>query len=51
MRLRTPARDHRAEVRVPAANLVGEEVTLAFTYEWFRYERLMVAFRHRRGRP
>jgi acyl-CoA dehydrogenase len=34
------------DVRVPAANLVGEEGDgLAFTYEWFRYERLMIAAR------
>ena len=33
-------------VRVPAANLIGEEGDgLAFTYEWFRYERLMIAAR------
>ena len=34
------------EVRVPAGNLIGEEGDgLAFTYEWFRYERLMIAAR------
>jgi acyl-CoA dehydrogenase len=34
------------DVRVPAENLVGEEGDgLAFTYEWFRYERLMIAAR------
>jgi acyl-CoA dehydrogenase len=34
------------EVRVPAANLIGEEGDgLSFTYEWFRYERLMIAAR------
>jgi alkylation response protein AidB-like acyl-CoA dehydrogenase len=34
------------DVRVPAANLVGEEGDgLGFTYEWFRYERLMIAAR------
>jgi acyl-CoA dehydrogenase len=33
-------------VRVPAANLIGEEGDgLSFTYEWFRYERLMIAAR------
>jgi acyl-CoA dehydrogenase len=33
-------------VHVPAANLVGQEGEgLAFTYEWFRYERLMIAAR------
>ncbi len=33
-------------VRVPAANLIGEEGDgLDFTYEWFRYERLMIAAR------
>ncbi len=43
--------DHHAVVafddaRVPAANLIGEEGDgLAFTYEWFRYERLMIAAR------
>lgn len=34
------------DVRVPAANLIGEEGDgLAFTYAWFRYERLMIAAR------
>jgi acyl-CoA dehydrogenase len=34
------------DVRVPAENLIGEEGDgLAFTYEWFRYERLMIAAR------
>jgi acyl-CoA dehydrogenase len=34
------------DVRVPAANLVGEEGSgMAFTYAWFRYERLMIAAR------
>jgi acyl-CoA dehydrogenase len=34
------------DVRVPAGNLVGQEGDgLAFTYEWFRYERLMIAAR------
>ena len=34
------------DVRVPAENLVGEEGDgMAFTYEWFRYERLMIAAR------
>ncbi|MGZ8604358.1 MAG: acyl-CoA dehydrogenase family protein [Actinomycetota bacterium] len=33
-------------VRVPAGNLVGREGDgLDFTYEWFRYERLMIAAR------
>ncbi len=33
-------------VRVPAGNLIGEEGDgLAFTYAWFRYERLMIAAR------
>ncbi len=33
-------------VRVPAANLIGDEGDgMAFTYEWFRYERLMIAAR------
>jgi alkylation response protein AidB-like acyl-CoA dehydrogenase len=33
-------------VRVPASNLVGAEGDgLDFTYEWFRYERLMIAAR------
>jgi acyl-CoA dehydrogenase len=34
------------DARVPAANLVGAEGDgMAFTYEWFRYERLMIAAR------
>ena len=34
------------DARVPASNLVGQEGDgLAFTYEWFRYERLMIAAR------
>ncbi len=34
------------DVRVPVANLVGAEGDgLAFTYEWFRYERQMIAAR------
>jgi acyl-CoA dehydrogenase len=34
------------DVRVPASNLIGEEGDgLAFTYAWFRYERLMIAAR------
>ncbi|MEX1263038.1 MAG: acyl-CoA dehydrogenase family protein [Actinomycetota bacterium] len=34
------------DVRVPAANLVGKEGDgMSFTYEWFRYERLMIAAR------
>jgi acyl-CoA dehydrogenase len=34
------------EVRVPAANLVGEEGDgMQYAYEWFRYERLMIAAR------
>jgi len=34
------------DVRVPASHLIGEEGDgLAFTYEWFRYERLMIAAR------
>ncbi len=34
------------DVRVPAANLVGEEGGgMDFTYAWFRYERLMIAAR------
>jgi acyl-CoA dehydrogenase len=33
-------------VRVPVGNLIGEEGDgLSFTYEWFRYERLMIAAR------
>jgi acyl-CoA dehydrogenase len=34
------------DVRIPAANLVGREGDgMAFTHEWFRYERLMIAAR------
>ena len=34
------------DVRVPAANLVGEEGDgMSFTHAWFRYERLMIAAR------
>jgi acyl-CoA dehydrogenase len=34
------------DVRVPADHLVGDEGDgMAFTYEWFRYERLMIAAR------
>ena len=34
------------DVRVPAENLIGAEGDgMAFTYEWFRYERLMIAAR------
>ena len=34
------------DVRVPTDNLIGEEGDgLDFTYEWFRYERLMIAAR------
>jgi alkylation response protein AidB-like acyl-CoA dehydrogenase len=54
--VRTPAYSHTighehpivrfADVRVPAANLVGAEGDgMAFAYEWFRFERLMVAAR------
>jgi acyl-CoA dehydrogenase len=54
--VRTPAYTHTyadhhpllafEEVRVPAANLIGREGEgMAFTYEWFRYERLMIAAR------
>jgi len=54
--LRTPAYSHTishqhpvvafADVRVPASNLVGAEGDgMAFAYEWFRFERLMVAAR------
>ena len=33
-------------VRVPAANRIGEEGDgMEFTYDWFRYERLMIAAR------
>ncbi len=54
--IRTPAYTHTyadhhplvafEEVRVPVENLVGDEGDgMAFTYEWFRYERLMIAAR------
>jgi alkylation response protein AidB-like acyl-CoA dehydrogenase len=54
--LRTPAYSHTYAhhhwemafegVRVPASHLVGEEGDgMSFTYEWFRYERLMIAAR------
>jgi len=54
--LRTPAYSHQyaehhpivlfEDVRVPAANLVGQEGDgMGFTYEWFRYERHMIAAR------
>jgi acyl-CoA dehydrogenase len=54
--VRTPAYTHTIshhhpivafeDVRVPVANLVGAEGDgMAFAYEWFRYERLMVAAR------
>jgi alkylation response protein AidB-like acyl-CoA dehydrogenase len=54
--VRTPAYTHTYadhhplvafdDVRVPAANLIGDEGDgMAFTYEWFRYERLMIAAR------
>jgi acyl-CoA dehydrogenase len=54
--VRTPAYSHSIshhhpivafeDVRVPAANLVGAEGDgMAFAYEWFRFERLMVAAR------
>jgi acyl-CoA dehydrogenase len=54
--VRTPAYTHTYadhhpllafdDVRVPAANLIGREGDgMAFTYEWFRYERLMIAAR------
>ena len=34
------------DVRVPVANRIGEEgAGMGFTYEWFRYERLMIAAR------
>jgi acyl-CoA dehydrogenase len=34
------------DVRVPASQLIGEEgAGMAFTYAWFRYERLMIAAR------
>jgi acyl-CoA dehydrogenase len=54
--IRTPAYTHTyadahplvafEDVRVPAANRVGDEGDgMAFTYAWFRYERLMIAAR------
>jgi acyl-CoA dehydrogenase len=54
--VRTPAYSHTishhhpivafTEVRVPAAHLVGAEGDgMSFAYEWFRFERLMVAAR------
>jgi acyl-CoA dehydrogenase len=54
--VRTPAYTHTIshhhpivafeQVRVPAANLVGAEGDgMTFAYEWFRFERLMVAAR------
>jgi acyl-CoA dehydrogenase len=54
--IRTPAYSHTishhhpivafTDVRVPAANLVGAEGDgMTFAYEWFRFERLMVAAR------
>jgi acyl-CoA dehydrogenase len=54
--VRTPAYSHTyadqhpivafEEVRVPAEQLVGKEGDgMRFTYEWFRYERLMIAAR------
>ncbi|MGO9078208.1 MAG: acyl-CoA dehydrogenase family protein [Streptosporangiaceae bacterium] len=54
--VRTPAYSHTishhhpivafSDVRVPAANLVGAEGDgMSFAYEWFRFERLMVAAR------
>jgi alkylation response protein AidB-like acyl-CoA dehydrogenase len=54
--VRTPAYSHTIshhhpivafeDLRVPAANLVGAEGDgMAFAYEWFRFERLMVAAR------
>jgi alkylation response protein AidB-like acyl-CoA dehydrogenase len=54
--VRTPAYAHTIShhhpivsfdnVRVPAANLIGAEGDgMAFVYEWFRFERLMVAAR------
>jgi acyl-CoA dehydrogenase len=54
--LRTPAYSHTishqhpivsfADVRVPASHLVGAEGDgMTFAYEWFRFERLMVAAR------
>ena len=54
--VRTPAYTHTishhhpivafTDVRVPAANLIGAEGDgMTFAYEWFRFERLMVAAR------
>jgi acyl-CoA dehydrogenase len=54
--VRTPAYTHTfshhhpivsfTDVRVPVANLVGNEGdAMAFSYEWFRFERLMIAAR------
>ena len=54
--LRTPAYSHTishhhpivefTDVRVPAAHLIGAEGDgMSFAYEWFRFERLMVAAR------
>jgi acyl-CoA dehydrogenase len=54
--VRTPAYTHNyashhpviafEDVRVPATQLIGEEGRgLDFAYEWFRYERLMIAAR------
>jgi alkylation response protein AidB-like acyl-CoA dehydrogenase len=54
--VRTPAYTHTishhhpivafTDVRVPAANLVGAEGDgMSFAYEWFRFERMMVAAR------
>jgi alkylation response protein AidB-like acyl-CoA dehydrogenase len=54
--LRTPAYSHSishhhpivefTDVRVPAAHLIGAEGDgMSFAYEWFRFERLMVAAR------
>jgi alkylation response protein AidB-like acyl-CoA dehydrogenase len=54
--VRTPAYTHNysshhpviafEDVRVPASHRIGEEGTgMDFTYEWFRYERLMIAAR------
>jgi alkylation response protein AidB-like acyl-CoA dehydrogenase len=34
------------DVRIPASQLIGDEgAGMGFTYEWFRYERLMIAAR------
>jgi alkylation response protein AidB-like acyl-CoA dehydrogenase len=54
--VRTPAYTHTyahhhpvvalEDVRVPAANLIGREGEgMAFTHDWFRYERMMIAAR------